>query len=201
MTIRFLLPALVLAGFGACTPYDPNLGAAPFLCGPMDQSPRCPDGYACLMQNNGEYCVKEGGSVPVDGRPANCADDSQLEPNDTITNAFQTPVATQKNTLTFAGLAICPMGDKDTYSITITTANQNLEMIFDYDDGGAELQGSLLNSGGVPIANASPTTMARQKRAYAPNMPTGTYYAQVYGPNSGTATTNNYKLTINVTGP
>ena len=93
------------------------------------------------------------------------------------------------------------MGDKDTYSITITTANQNLEMLFDYDEGGADLQGSLLNSGGVPIANASATTMTRQKRAYAPNMPTGTYYAQVYGPNSGTATTNNYKLTINVTGP
>ena len=199
-TIRFLIPALLLS-FGACTPYDPNLGAAPFLCGPMDQSPRCPDGYACLMQNNGEYCVKEGGSVPVDGRPANCADDSQLEPNDTIMNAFQTPVATQKNTLTFAGLAICPMGDKDTYSVTITTMNQNLEMIIEYDEGGADLSGSLLNSGGVPIANAAATGTARQKKAAAPNLPTGTYYAQVYGPNSGTGTTNNYKLTINVTGP
>ena len=200
-TMRFLLPAVLLTGFGACTPYDPDLGAAPFLCGPMEQSPRCPDGYACLMQNNGEYCVKEGGSVPIDSRPANCADDSQLEPNDTIQMAFQTPVATQKNTLTFAGLAICPAGDKDTYSITITQMGQNLEMIFDYDEGGADLQGSLLNAGGVPIANASATTTMRQKRAYVPNMPAGTAYAQVYGPNSGSSTTNNYKLTINVTGP
>jgi hypothetical protein len=205
MTIRFFLPASVVAlglsGFAACTPYDPDLGSAPFLCGPMDQSPRCPDNYACVMQGATEYCVKSGGSVPVDSRPANCADDSQLEPNDSITSAFQTPVATQKNTLTFAGLAICPGGDKDTYSITITATGQNLEMIFDYDDGGAELQGALLNSSGVPIQNASLTTTARQKKAMVANLPAGTFYAQVYGPNSGGLTTNNYKLTINVTGP
>ena len=202
-SLRFaLLSVLALAGFGACSPYDPDLGPSPFICGPADQSPRCPDGYACVMQNMTEYCVQEGGSVPVDARPANCADDSQLEPNDTIQMAFQTPVATQKNNLTFAGLSICPAGDKDTYSITITTANQNLEMLIEYDDGGAELQGSLLNSGGVPIANAAAVSgVNRQKRAYTPNLPVGTYYAQVYGPNSGSQTTNNYKLTVNVTGP
>jgi hypothetical protein len=199
----FLLSSLVLAGFAACTPYDPDLGGSPFLCGPVDQNPRCPDGYVCVMQGtSGEYCVGQNGSVPVDGRPANCADDTQLEPNNTIQEAFITPVATQKNNLTFAGLAICPAGDKDTYSITITMANQNLEMIIEYDDGGAELQGSLLNTAGVPINNAALVSgMQRVKRAYVGNMPTGTAYAQVYGPNSGTLTTNNYKLTINVTGP
>jgi hypothetical protein len=60
----------------------------------------------------------------------------------------------------------------------------------------------LLNSGGVPIANAAAVSgVNRQKRAYTPNLPVGTYYAQVYGPNSGSQTTNNYKLTVNVTGP
>jgi hypothetical protein len=202
-SLRFAIPSFVLlAGFAACTPYDPDLGSAPFLCGPMEQTPRCPDGYACLMQNMNEYCVQEGGSVPIDGRNANCADDTALEPNETIQMAYQTPVATQKMTVSFAGLAICPPGDKDTYSITITTANQNLEMLIEYDDGGAELQGSLLNSGGVPIANAAAVSgVNRQKRAYTPNLPVGTYYAQVYGPNSGTLTTNNYKLTVNATGP
>ncbi|HUS33338.1 MAG TPA: hypothetical protein VMZ53_32770 [Kofleriaceae bacterium] len=200
-TLRFSILSL-LAAAGACTPYNPDLGESPFLCGPMEQSPRCPDGYACVTMNMKDYCVAEGGSVPVDARPANCADDSQLEPNDTIQQAFQTPVATQKNNLTFAGLSVCPAGDKDTYSITITTANQNLEMLIEYDDGGAELQGSILNSGGVPIANASAVSgMNRVKRAYTPNLPVGTYYAQAYGPNSGSQTTNNYKLTVNVTGP
>jgi hypothetical protein len=69
-----------------------------------------------------------------------------------------------------------------------------------YDAGGAPLQASILNSGGSPIGNASPMGM-NAIRAYTPNLPVGTYYAQVYGPASGTSVTNNYKLTINITGP
>jgi hypothetical protein len=196
---------LVLASSAACSPYDPDLGPAPFLCGPADQDPRCPDGYACMPDPNGgttEYCLSTGGTVPIDANNTNCADDSQLEPNDTTAMAFQTPVATQKNNLTFAGLAICPSGDKDTYAITITMMNQNLEVIIEYEGGGAELQGSILNSGGIAIANASALAgMPGKKRAYTPNLPTGNYYAQVLGPNSGSLTMNNYKLTVNVTGP
>jgi hypothetical protein len=197
----FSLLVLVLGLFGACTPYDPDLGSAPFLCGASE--PRCPDGYTCQMAGSGgEVCLAPGGQVP-DGGKGNCADDSTLEPNDSIQMAFQTPVATQKNTLMFAGLAICPAGDKDTYSITITMANQNLEMIIEYDLGaGADLQGSILNSSGTPIANAATMSgVDGKRRAYTPNLPTGTYYAQVYGPNSGAVQTNNYKLTVNVTGP
>jgi hypothetical protein len=193
----------VLGGLAtACSPYDPDLGSTPFLCGPTE--PRCPDGYFCTPnpQGGADYCVAPSGGVPIDAGNGNCADDSQLEPNDTIQMAFQTPVATQKNNLTFAGLAICPSGDKDTYSITITAQGQNLEMIVEFEEGGATLQGSILNSSGVPIANASAVSgMPGQIRAYTPNLPTGTYYAQAYGPNSGALTTNNYKLIVNVTGP
>ena len=187
------------AALTACSPYSPDLGPSPFLCGPADQDPRCPDGYTCQMTSSGEYCLAEGGMVPVDGNNLNCADDSSLEPNDMISQAFQTPVATQKMNLTFAGLAICPAGDKDNYSVTITAANQNLEVLIEFDPAGADLQGAILNSGGTPIANASPTT-AGMRRAYTPNLPTGIYYAKVEGPMMG-VTTNNYKLTINVTGP
>jgi hypothetical protein len=187
----------VLGLFGACSPYDPDLGVAPFLCG--DAEPRCPDGYTCQPQGSTEVCLAPGGSLPDAGK-GNCADDSTLEPNDSIQMAFQTPVATQKNNLMFAGLAICPAGDKDNYSITITMANQNLEMIIEYDASGADLQGAILNSNGAPIANATPMSSG-VRRAYTPNLPVGTYYAQVYGPSSGTVQTNNYKLTVNVTGP
>jgi len=97
--------------------------------------------------------------------------------------------------------SICPSGDKDNYSITITQANQNLEVLIEYDPAmGADLQGAILNSGGTPIANASPTD-AMHRRAYTPNLPTGVYYASVFGPMTGALTTNNYKMTINVTGP
>lgn len=184
----------------ACTPYDPDLGPSPFLCGPVDQDPRCPDGYTCQMMGAAEYCLAPTGTVPVDGNNLNCADDSQLEPNDSYMMAFQTPVATQKNNVTFAGLAICPEGDKDNYAVTITTANQNLEVLIEYDPAGGDLQSSILNSGGTPIANGSPTA-AGMRRAYTPNLPAGIYYAAVSGPAMGSVLTNNYKLTINVTGP
>lgn len=198
--MRTLLLFAIVSAAAACSPYDPDLGESPFLCGPTEQNPRCPDGYTCTMMGTAEYCLAMGGSVPVDASNLNCADDSSLEPNDSIQTAFVTPVATTKNTLTFAGLAICPAGDKDNYSITITTANQNLEVIIEYDAAGADLQGSILNAGGTPIANASPTTPG-VRRAYTPNLPTGVYYAAVFGPMMGGLTTNNYKLTINVTGP
>lgn len=205
--MRSFLFLVLISAAAACSPYDPDLGPAPFLCGAADQNPRCPDGYTCQVgagSGAAEYCVATGGgTVPVDGNSLNCADDSSLEPNDSIAQAFQTPVATQKNNLTFAGLSICPAGDKDDYSITITAANQNLEVLIEYDPAaGADLQGSLLNSGGQPIANASPVTgMVGVRRAYAPNLPTGVFYASVFGPSMGALQTNNYKLTINVTGP
>jgi hypothetical protein len=193
--------ALVVAAT-ACSPYDPDLGDTPFLCGPVEQEKRCPDGYSCEMMTGGEYCVTANATIPVDASSSTCADDSMLEPNDMITSAYQTPVAAQKSTITFAGLAICPAGDKDNYSVTITTANQNLEMLIEYDAASADLQGSILNSTGTPIANASPVTgMAGKRKAYTPNLPTGTYYAAVRGPDMGTLATNNYKLTITVTGP
>lgn len=193
--------ALALASAAACTPYDPDLGPAPFLCGPADQNPRCPDGYTCQSTSAGEVCLAPAGMVPVDANMNGaCADDSQLEPNDSKDTAFQTSVARQRMNITFAGLAICPVGDKDNYAIEIVTANQNLEVLIEYDPSGADLQGQILNAGGIPIANAAPMS-AGLRRAYTPNLPTGVYYATVFGPPEGTILTNNYKLTINVTGP
>ncbi len=195
--------ALALSAFTACTPYNPDLGEAPFLCGQSD--PKCPDGYTCEPDPNGGaamYCLAPNATVPIDAATFLCSNDSQLEPNNTTMMAFQTPVAAQKNSLTFAGLAICPAGDKDHYSVTITQMGQNLEMILEYEDGGAPLSASILNNNGNPIMNASPVTgMNRVIRAYIPNMPTGVVYAQAYGPTMGALQMNNYKLTINVTGP
>ncbi|MBV8760198.1 MAG: hypothetical protein JO257_23095 [Deltaproteobacteria bacterium] len=193
--------ALCFLAAAACSPYSPDLGAAPFLCG--SAAPVCPDGYSCNMGGgSGGVCTKNGGSgVPVDGTPSNCADDHTLEPNDSITMAWQTPVDTRKN-FPLTMLAICPAGDKDTYSMAITVANENVEVLIDFDVSGAALQGAILNAGGTAIQNAMPITGSPGHiRAYVANLPVGTYYAQVFGPNSGTPATNNYNLTINVTGP
>ena len=200
--------SLALLGFfaaAACSPYSPDLGAAPFLCG--SGTPLCPDGYACQSPQGGSgtgsdgVCVKTGGVVPPDSNPTNCADDSSLEPNDSIAMAWVTPVDTRKN-FPLSSLAICPGGDKDTFSMQITVANENVEVLIDFDTAGAALQGSILNSGGTAIAQAMPVTGSPgHMRAYVANLPVGTYYAQVFGPASGSVTTNNYNLTINITGP
>jgi hypothetical protein len=192
-----------LVSAAACSPYDPDLGQAPFLCGPADQNPRCPDGYSCQMDGNGaEYCLAPSGMVPVDANNLNCADDSNLEPNNDKDHAWQTPTPLP-TPFKLAGLSICPAGDKDDYAITITTANQNLEVLIEFDASGAVLQGQILNMGGTAIAMASAVSGTEgMLRAYTPNLPTGVYYASVFGPADGEPlTTNNYKLTINVTGP
>lgn len=198
--------ALVFLAAAACSPYSPDLGAAPFICNGSG-APLCPDGYSCQNPQGGSsmgsdgICVKMGGTIPADSNPTMCANDSSLEPNDTISMAWVTPVDTRK-TFPLTSLAICPVGDKDTYSMQITTASENVEVLIDYDTAGAPLQGAILNSTGVTVAQAmeiqgSPGHL----RAYLANAPVGTYYAQVFGPASGSVTTNNYNLTINITGP
>jgi len=176
----------------ACSPYDPDLGTTPFLCGDMD--PKCPDGYSCVTDGTNRMVCQKGS---VDGSSSfNCANDSTLEPNDAINNAWQSPVATTKMNLSLAGLAICPETDKDNYKIDITVEGQNLEVIMTYDEGNA-LSASILNGGGTSIVNGSPMG-TNAVRAYAANLPVGSYYASVF---SAVMMKNNYKIDINVTGP
>jgi hypothetical protein len=195
-----VLSSLLLA---ACSPYSPDLGAAPFRCGPADQDKRCPDGYTCIPgqgSDAAEVCVENGGNGMIpDVNLGNCANDTSLEPNDSTATAWVSPVDNNKD-FELASLAICPPGDKDTYQVMIQTANENLEVNLEYEDGGADLQASILNSGGVPIANAT-STGANTKRAYTANLPIAVYYVQVTGPTSGSVTTNNYKLHFVVSGP
>lgn len=200
--------ALVFLAAAACSPYSPDLGNSPFFCNGSG-APLCPDGYACQSPQGGSgsggdgLCIKMGGTVPIDASPiGSCADDSALEPNDTKDMAWATPIDTGRKNFPLTNLAICPMGDKDNYSMVITTAGENIEMLVDFDTAGAALQGAILNSSGTAVANAmmiqgSPGHL----RAYLANAPVGVYYAQVFGPADGSVTTNNYNMTINITGP
>ncbi len=199
--MRMLILGSLSLGFvlGACNAYSPDLGANPFLCGAED--PKCPDGYTCTDDGNARMvCVANGGAIvdaPLSG--FQCADDSTLETatkNDTIQTAYQTPVATQRLDIAFAGLAICPEGDKDNYAINTTTANQNLEITVTWDSG-MPMSASILNNGGASIGNAT-SNGERSIKAYVANLPTGTYYAQVF---AAATTKNNYKLAIKVAGP
>ncbi len=199
----FALLSFVLVA--ACSSYSPDLGTTPFTCTGASGSdgPACPDGYSCVPSGSASFCLINGGVVP-DAGTGQCADDSNLEPNDTIATAYITPVnGANPKTISYAGLAICPAGDKDTYKLTVagsTSMPQSVEAVIEFDPNGATLTGAILNSGGTSIATTSPVSgMQGKARAFVANAPAGVYYVQVLGPATGTLTTNNYKLTITET--
>lgn len=177
--------SLVLA-VAACSPYDPDFGSTPFLCGQTE--PRCPDGYFCIQEaDTGRQICSE--TAPDD---FNCDADPN-EPNDST--SAPTMTASQA-TVTIDGLAVCPDGDLDVYSLTLT-GTQSIELLVTYESGGAVLEGNILNTGGVPIASATPlegTTI----RAQAGGLSPGNYFVEVKGPATGGLTVNNYSLTINI---
>ncbi len=191
-------PVFVLAALlAACDGYDEDLGPAPFLCGPDDA---CPSGYTCMDDpaNGRKVCVGSDDSISGD---FNCNDDGQYEPNDMLAMAQMTPVDAMK-TFSLDGLAICPAGDKDTYAVMISTSSSNLEATIAYQADGGALRGAILNTGGIPIANASPATGAPTTlHALARNLPTGLYYVQVVAVTGTSPSVNNYTLSIAVTTP
>lgn len=190
-----LLIASLSSVLGACG-YNPDLGSAPFLCAAAE--PKCPDGYECKADTAGrQVCFNESG-VTIDAAVSGfqCADDSILEgqtKNDTIANAYATPVASSKAEITFAGLAICPEGDKDTYKMDVGVLS-DIEVITTWESGNP-VSVSILGAGGATLVNGTssgPTSL----KAFAANQPMGTYYAQAF---ASATTKQNYKITLKVT--
>lgn len=192
--LRFFVPGMVGvlgALVAACTSYNPDLGATPFLCGSTD--PKCPEGYGCMDDGTGkQVCVAASGG-PDGGGGFKCNDDSNLGQNDTIQGAFQTPVDSPKVDFNLMGLAICPSGDKDNYAINLSMANKGLRVTTTWD-GGMPVNASILNAGGTSIANGAPKGN-NSMTACAPNLPLGTYYASAF---AAANVQNNYNVTITV---
>ena len=201
--------AFSLTALAAC--YSPTLGNDPFFCG--SAAPACPDGYTCQMntQTMKMVCVSSSGGSPTDGAGSGsfqCDDDGTFEgtsKNDTISTAFDTPVAIQRSSVTFAGLAICPATDKDYYRVDFAASTTTLSATVVYDDptvaGAGPLQMTIDNNTGAAVATATlvtgmpntiSATVSMQPMASSP------YYIQVQGDG---VHQNNYKLTINATSP
>jgi hypothetical protein len=183
--------ALIVALLAACNPYNDDLGDTPFLCGATE--PRCPDGYSCGLEAETGRAICVRGEAPE----VACNDDSAREPNEDTAMPTVTPIDSEP-TFELAASAVCPDGDADTYSLTLS-ATASIELIVTYEDGGAALDAKILNTGGVPIATAAPiedgsTTV----RAVAVDLDAGMYFVRVAGPDAATIRTNNYALTINV---
>lgn len=185
----------IVVALCACTPFNPDLGTAPYKCGPADPGPRCPDGYTCMEGDpndaNTHICVADGETAPDGGTSGfQCLDDMFGE-NDTIQGAFQTPVAAQN--MMFAALtSLCPETDKDHYAISIT-APSTVKVTTSVESGSA-INVSILNQGGTSIGNG----IAVDDKSFCVcqnSLPSGTYYASVFG--SG-AVKNNYRVEIKI---
>ena len=104
-----------LLAVAACSPFDPDLGAAPYLCSAT--STECPDGYTC--QSTGQAapkdmaCLPAGGMLPDGGTSGfQCLEDT-FGQNDTTAGAFPAPVGPAHHMV--AALApLRPRGGKDT---------------------------------------------------------------------------------------
>lgn len=196
MRNTLLIVAVLSSGsaLGACG-YNPDLGGTPFLCAAAE--PKCPDGYECKADTGRQVCYSTSGTVvdaPMSG--FQCADDSIFEgasKNDTIATAYATPVAGSKPEITFAPLAMCPEGDKDTFKMDVSVIS-DVEVITTWD-AGMPVSVSLLGANGATLVNGT-SNGEKSLKAFAANLAPGAYYAQAY---ASATTKNNYKISLKVT--
>jgi hypothetical protein len=198
--------SLILASLSlvACSPYSPDLGYSPFFCG--SAAPLCPDGYTCMGSGSGSSgtCISTNGKMPDGGNNNGmCADDSQVEGpgrNDTIMTAYALPdLSTRPNCqITYSALAICPMGDKDNYSLILQTDGKTIQADLTYDTWGAPIQGAIANMAGTPIKTLAATGTMNMISGAATNLPMGQYFIEVFGPAAAPGI-NNYHLTVTMT--
>jgi hypothetical protein len=124
-----------------------------------------------------------------------CNDDSSFGFNDSISSAFVTGVATQTQSISFVGLAICPAGDRDVYEFDLFDGG-SLQTFVNWDFGFPALKLSILNSSGTVIVSGVPGGDGTSAFTCAANLPPGSYFAQVEGSSSGVQ--NNYSLSADV---
>ena len=176
--VSFLGASFALA-LGACS-YNPSLPNDPFKCGTT--APKGPDA---------------GSSHDAPGNFICDTADSVQEPNDTINSATQTPVASQRASVTYSDLAICPSTDIDDYEFVIDVDGQDAVVTITYQANGGKLNMSVLSSNNVVVAQGQDAG-SNMVRATLNHLAVGDYFVSVSAAPGGE---NNYSLQIAVTGP
>ena len=189
----------------ACNPYDPDLGERPFQCGVSE--PRCPAGYRCVEHSASEqYCYRDGTDAPDGGSngpgpaPFECADDSSVEPNDTIERATPTPIPVMADSYELGGLAVCPTVDVDIFEFAVTASGTEVAVDIRYSAGRGGLLLDLVNAaGGVVATSAVVDGDLGHLRAAVPQAEPALFYARVRAATMGIQ--NNYSIEIRTTPP
>ena len=196
--------ALLLAA--SCDPYSPNLGnTAPFRCGTDD--PRCPEGFACveyspsqqLCEKEDSAAIPDSGPGQIDSGPFECGRDSQIEPNESITDPTITPIPDFGPEYELVGLQICPDTDIDVFRFRTDVVGKNVTVRLVHNAGAGTLALDILNSGGVSITAGTATANPDVIEASVVNLPVSTYFAQVRSTEAGVE--NDYDIEIVTSGP
>ncbi len=193
----FIFASLASLGLvAACNPYDPDLGPTPFRCGTSE--PRCPDGYTCVEHSPAEQ-ICESGVATVDGGDdtdgggdITCNDDSSIEPNDSTSSAWVTPIPSTMPSVSLVQLAICPTTDKDLFRFGVEVNGKNMKATVTTDVASGPLLLQVLN-GAATIANGQATSQTEIVVAVN-NLAVGSYYVQVAA--NGAGVENNYTIDI-----
>ncbi len=188
-TVKAFALVVVSLVFAACNTYDPNLGDSPFRCG-ID-SPRCPDGYECVVYSaSEEICERKGDDPGVrpdgggggnsDARDFVCNNDNELEPNEAITAARNIIIPSGPDGLRYVSLAICPSTDQDFFLYDNLTTGTNLVVEIEYQSAQGLLGLDILNSTGVSISSGMPAGgNPNILRATVANLSINKFYIQV----------------------
>lgn len=189
---RLLL--LAVAGVAAaCSPFDPDLGDQPFLCGV--EAPRCPDDYLCVHRAGGIDVCQPADAVLDAGGDGNlqCSGDL-LESNETISSPTDVPVSAEE-VHTFEA-ALCPASDLDVYRLVVDATGKNMRVELSYEPQHGQLAVDLLSATGTVIRTATPTSATGETlRADFFSVAQGTYFARVHSDGA----INHYEIAFTVT--
>lgn len=137
------------------------------------------------------------GGTANDAGSLTCNDDSEIEPNDDLLMPTATGIPDIQSEFRLVGLAICPETDRDFFVFVVNTNGADVTVDVEYNFVFGELELELLSATGTSISVATPFGGdANVLRAFIPNIPQGTYYAEVKG--SG-GVENNYAIDVTVT--
>ena len=117
-----------------------------------------------------------------------CLDDSALEPNDTESTAFTTPVG-GPSPMFQVRAAVCPATDLDVFAVDVVTPGPTLEVRLTGETSVLDL--IILTAGGTPIGNGQAGQAAREVVATVPDLPAGRFFVRV-----GATFADNYQLLI-----
>lgn len=197
MQVSRIAPLIAAAAFG-CSPFDPNLGAQPFLC--ANTPPRCPEGYECVGDGSDAACTLSKAAPDAGGGDSGlqCDVDSDREPNDTTETATTVPQAGSNTTI---DAVLCPETDIDIYRLVVDTTGESIRVDVSYDSSRGPLVIDLLNSTGLVIRSATQVgNDPDHRRVDFENLASGTYYARVQAMDAGFRS--NYQASFLVaTGP